>query len=133
MLNTHNRLSPQKAPFSSLGSCHFEASYKFPAAYLQGCPYRLCSQTYVDMISMGQPFTACCVCFPKRSVLAKNKPKPSENTQKDQFLLMFWGQILKPFPHLQRSILLVCYSRISSELVSEEKHLLQLVPGPFTY
>ena len=30
----------------------------FPAKYLQGCPPRLCSWVYVEMISTGQPFTA---------------------------------------------------------------------------
>ena len=30
----------------------------FLAKYLQGCPPRLCSWVYVDMIFTGQPFTA---------------------------------------------------------------------------
>ena len=29
----------------------------YPAKYLQGCPPRLCSWVYVEMISTGQPFT----------------------------------------------------------------------------
>ena len=36
----------------------------FPAKYLQGGPSRLCSRLYVEMISIGQSFTADHVCFP---------------------------------------------------------------------
>ena len=39
----------------------------FPAKKLQGCPPRLCSWIYVEMISIGQPFTAGHVCFPKKN------------------------------------------------------------------
>ena len=40
------------------GSWYLGASQKIPAACLQGCPYRSCSKTNVDMISIGKPFTA---------------------------------------------------------------------------
>ena len=35
----------------------------FPAKKLQVCPPRLCSWISVEMISIGQPFTAGHVCF----------------------------------------------------------------------
>ena len=34
------------------------AFFALLAKYLQGCPPRLCSCVYVEMISTGQPFTA---------------------------------------------------------------------------
>ena len=39
----------------------------FPAKNVQGCPPRLCSWLFVEMISVGQPFKAGHVSFPKIS------------------------------------------------------------------